>query len=43
MNEETARHSKLIFSMQDSWLHFVLTSAENVDSSWNYEAIVTFL
>ena len=46
MIEETTGRRKLIFSM---WEFFgygsskVLSSEQNVDSSWNYDVIVTFL
>ena len=44
--EETARRRKLIFwhvGVFWLWLQQVLSSDENVDSSWNYDVIVTFL
>ena len=47
--EETASHRKLIFGIFWLWLQVfwlwlqeVLSSEQNVDSSWNYDVIVTF-
>ena len=41
--EKTARHRKLIFGMWESFGYGYGISDENVDSSWNYDVIVTFL
>ena len=45
LNEETAKNRELILACGVFWLwlHQVLTSEENVDSSWNYDVIVAYL
>ena len=46
MIEETAGHRKLIFGMWESFSYGSSkfpSSEQNIDSSWNYDVIATFL